>query len=123
MSLKVRPGIARLVCASPRHIHRILMVVIALVLCLPGSTAAIGREPAAAQRGAPVDPTFRHLTVAQGLLHPAVRSVLEDRRGFLWFGTTIGLNRYDSSTMETLASDTDDPAHLHAKFIRGLAED
>ncbi len=38
---------------------------------------------------------IRPLTVDEGLSHNAVYSILQDRRGFLWFGTEDGVDRYD----------------------------
>ena len=38
---------------------------------------------------------FDHLTVKDGLSHPVVRCILQDQRGFLWFATDNGLDRYD----------------------------
>ena len=48
-------------------------------------------SPLAAQ-----DPVaFRHLTIADGLSQNAVSGIVQDRRGFMWFATKDGLNRYD----------------------------
>src|SRR5690349_5153389 len=38
---------------------------------------------------------FRHLTIADGLSQNAVSSIVQDHRGFMWFGTKDGLDRYD----------------------------
>ena len=38
---------------------------------------------------------FHHLTVADGLAQNTVNAVLQDRQGFLWFGTQDGLDRFD----------------------------
>ncbi len=38
---------------------------------------------------------FHHLTIADGLSQNSVNAVLQDRDGFLWFGTQDGLDRYD----------------------------
>ncbi len=38
---------------------------------------------------------FEHLTVEQGLSSSSVYAILQDRRGFMWFGTNNGLNKYD----------------------------
>lgn len=38
---------------------------------------------------------FEHLTIEDGLPHNRVHSILQDKSGFLWFGTQEGLVRYD----------------------------
>ncbi len=38
---------------------------------------------------------FSHLSIDEGLSANHVKSLLRDRNGFLWIGTTNGLNRYD----------------------------
>ncbi|MDP4202001.1 MAG: two-component regulator propeller domain-containing protein [Bacteroidota bacterium] len=39
--------------------------------------------------------SFRHYKVENGLSFNTVRSILQDRQGFMWFGTEDGLNRFD----------------------------
>lgn len=38
---------------------------------------------------------FKHLDTGDGLSGNTVRTIIQDSRGFMWFGTTAGLNRYD----------------------------
>lgn len=38
---------------------------------------------------------FTHLTTANGLPSNLVNSIVQDEEGYLWFGTTNGLSRYD----------------------------
>ncbi len=38
---------------------------------------------------------FKHITVAEGLSQSMVYCIAQDSKGFLWFGTEDGLNRYD----------------------------
>jgi ligand-binding sensor domain-containing protein/serine phosphatase RsbU (regulator of sigma subunit) len=38
---------------------------------------------------------FEHITQAQGLSNNAIRSILQDKKGFLWIGTEDGINKYD----------------------------
>jgi ligand-binding sensor domain-containing protein len=38
---------------------------------------------------------FGHLGTSDGLSNSNVISTLQDRRGFMWFGTRDGLNKYD----------------------------
>jgi signal transduction histidine kinase/ligand-binding sensor domain-containing protein len=44
---------------------------------------------------------FRHYQVEQGLANNTVFAVYQDSRGFMWFGTKEGLNRYDGSVFKT----------------------
>ncbi|MBD2756770.1 hybrid sensor histidine kinase/response regulator transcription factor [Spirosoma validum] len=43
--------------------------------------------------------TFSHLTVEEGLSQSSVYAIAQDSKGFMWFGTQDGLNRYDSHRM------------------------
>ena len=38
---------------------------------------------------------FKNLSVQNGLSQNTVNAILQDRQGFMWFGTKDGLNRYD----------------------------
>jgi len=38
---------------------------------------------------------FEHLGPREGLSHSNVICMLQDSRGFMWFGTRDGLNKYD----------------------------
>ncbi len=38
---------------------------------------------------------FRHISVEDGLSSSQVTSIVQDKKGFMWFGTWKGLNRYD----------------------------
>ena len=43
---------------------------------------------------------FEHLTSADGISQSEVYTFLKDSRGFVWFGTIDGLNRYDGHHIE-----------------------
>ena len=38
---------------------------------------------------------FRNLGLTEGLSHSTVNVIMQDKIGFLWFGTKDGLNRFD----------------------------
>jgi ligand-binding sensor domain-containing protein len=45
-------------------------------------------------------PVFRHLSVEDGLPSSEIYHVFQDSRGFIWFGTNMGVCRYDGETFE-----------------------
>lgn len=51
---------------------------------------------------------FLHLTVEDGLSQNGVRSISQDGRGFMWFGTRYGLDRYDSRKFEVYKNQEQD---------------
>lgn len=66
---------------------------------------------------------FDHLTTVDGLSNDSVFSILQDRRGFLWFGTQAGLNRYDGHRVTQFRHDPRDPDSISGDFIHNLLED
>ena len=72
-------------------------------------------------RGA--DLKFTHLTTKDGLSQGYVVDILQDRRGFMWFATRDGLNRYDGHTFVVYKHDPNDPGSLSSSFIQDLMED
>lgn len=48
---------------------------------------------------------FQHLTEDNGLSNLSVSSIVQDYKGFLWFGTLDGLNKYDGKTIVSYVHD------------------
>lgn len=46
---------------------------------------------------------FDRITMDSGLSSSSVTSILKDRTGYVWVGTTEGLNRYDGYTFKVNA--------------------
>ena len=51
---------------------------------------------------------FRSYQVEDGLSHSSVWAVMEDSRGYMWFGTNDGLNRFDGSKFKVFRRRNDD---------------
>ncbi len=68
-------------------------------------------------------PSFRYLTITDGLSQNSVLAIVQDRQGFLWFGTKDGLNRYDGHSFRVYRHDPDDPTSLSDNAITALFED
>ncbi|MCB0208624.1 MAG: GAF domain-containing protein [Anaerolineae bacterium] len=50
----------------------------------------------------------------------SVLAMLQDSKGFMWFGTHDGLHRFDGYTLESFQNDVDDPYSLSANSVRAL---
>ncbi|MDF2190367.1 hybrid sensor histidine kinase/response regulator transcription factor [Paraflavitalea sp. CAU 1676] len=66
---------------------------------------------------------FNHLTVENGLLSNSVLSIAQDQQGFLWFGTSIGLTRYDGARFKIYKSIGKDTQSLSSNNITTLYRD
>lgn len=66
---------------------------------------------------------FRNLSIDQGLPQTTVNTILQDRKGFMWFGTKYGLCRYDGATFRDFKREKDNPHKLVNNFITALYED
>ena len=97
------------------------------VQAVPGLAASGGPSAAASLRTQtlPTSPGihFGRITTQDGLSHNTVTSILQDRQGFMWFGTEDGLNRYDGYTFTVYRHDPDDPHSLRDDSIMTLYED
>ncbi|MBD8627578.1 GAF domain-containing protein [Oxalobacteraceae sp. CFBP 8753] len=66
---------------------------------------------------------FERLSVEEGLSQHSVMSILQDRQGFIWFGTQAGLHRYDGYRIVIYRNDANDPASIPDNFISASYED
>src|SRR5262249_52378188 len=66
---------------------------------------------------------FTRFSVDQGLCQSTVQAILQDRRGFIWFGTEEGLNRYDGYSFVVFKNDPTDAKSLPDNKVSTLHED
>jgi len=66
---------------------------------------------------------FSHLTIDQGLSQSNVFCIIQDRRGFMWFGTEDGLNRFDGYEFLHVTQDPGDVNSLSNDTITAIFED
>jgi ligand-binding sensor domain-containing protein/signal transduction histidine kinase/DNA-binding response OmpR family regulator len=66
---------------------------------------------------------FRQLTVENGLSQNAVMSITQDQRGFMWYGTRYGLNRYDGIRFKVYKSIPGNKATINDNIVNALLSD
>jgi signal transduction histidine kinase/ligand-binding sensor domain-containing protein/DNA-binding response OmpR family regulator len=68
-------------------------------------------------------PAIEHITSNNGLSHNTIRCMIQDKTGFLWFGSLNGLNRYDGVKIKSLIPNAINPTTLSSGKIKELHED
>jgi ligand-binding sensor domain-containing protein/tRNA A-37 threonylcarbamoyl transferase component Bud32 len=66
---------------------------------------------------------FERITIEQGLSQNTVYAIIQDNKGFLWFGTEDGLNRYDGYNFKVYKHNPDDPTTLSNNRVQAIYED
>lgn len=66
---------------------------------------------------------FKSLEVEDGLSQTMVYAILQDKQGFMWFGTQNGLNRYDGKSFKVYKRDAFNENGIQSNAIFSLAED
>lgn len=66
---------------------------------------------------------FEHYTTKQGLSQNAVYNILQDRKGFLWFCTQDGLNRFNGYEFRVFRHNAYDTTSLCHSFINRIYQD
>ena len=90
--------------------NRIVILIYALFICFP---SAFGQD---------INLRFQHITSEQGLSQNTIGCMLQDSRGFMWFGTWNGLDRYDGYNFLVFKSENQEGG-LSNNFIYSICED
>ena len=116
-----------------------LFLVLVLVSCGTGSTPPATLEVVSTPTSLPPAPTrvspeslpkicncvlrFDRISIEQGLSQSSVYVIFQDSRGFLWFGTQDGLNRYDGYSFKVFKPDPDVFTSISDRWITSIVED
>ena len=88
--------------------NRLKRILIVLLLAMPLAVAGVY--------------LFKTLDARDGLTSSQVNCVLKDSRGYMWFGTTAGLYRYDGYTFRTFQCNSQDGSSLPDSYIISMQE-
>jgi ligand-binding sensor domain-containing protein/signal transduction histidine kinase len=67
--------------------------------------------------------SFSHINTTNGLSNNNVVCLSEDRKGFIWIGSHIGLNKYDGQKVITYKNIPGDSTSVSGNIIRDILED
>jgi ligand-binding sensor domain-containing protein/two-component sensor histidine kinase len=66
---------------------------------------------------------FSKITTTNGLSHNKVNCIIQDKRGFIWFGTDDGLNRYDGNNFLIFRNKPGSAEGVSGNIINDIWED
>ncbi len=66
---------------------------------------------------------FKHYQVEEGLSYNTVFCSIQDSKGFMWFGTRDGLNRFDGYNFKVFRHEQGNEFSIGSNFISTLCED
>jgi signal transduction histidine kinase/ligand-binding sensor domain-containing protein/DNA-binding response OmpR family regulator len=65
---------------------------------------------------------FTRIDISEGLSNSQINCIYKDNKGFMWFGTMSGLNRYDGYNFRVFKHDLRDSSSLPDNFIERISE-
>lgn len=98
-----------------RILKIISYVVLACITCFNSSSWAQGKFD--------INVRFQKLTIEDGLSQEVVNSIYQDQKGYLWFGTQEGLNRYDGYHFENFNQEFANHDALPDDWVSDIQED
>ena len=66
---------------------------------------------------------FNRISLEEGLSQTTVHCILQDSKGFMWFGTYDGLNKFDGYTFKVFRPDPENPNRLSNNYVRSIYGD
>lgn len=87
-------------------------------------TNVISSNPSLSRKyNLPNRPYFDYITIAEGLPHNTVYCMMQDKNGFMWFGTQDGLVRYDGYNCQIFRQNETDSIGFQGKSVHCLLLD
>nr|WP_294946456.1 hybrid sensor histidine kinase/response regulator transcription factor [uncultured Mucilaginibacter sp.] len=65
---------------------------------------------------------FSRLNISNGLSHSQVNCIFKDTKGFMWFGTASGLNRYDGYSFKVFKHNVNNKNSINDDFVTNICE-
>jgi len=87
--------------------------VIFFLLCLLTALPSVAQTP---------QYQFTRIDADQGLSNSQINCIYKDNKGFMWFGTMSGLNRYDGYSFRIFRNDLHDSTSLPDNFIERITD-
>ena len=69
------------------------------------------------------DYNFKYYKASDGLSSNWINDIIQDQDGFMWFGTSDGLSKFDGYTFTTYKNSEKGNISLNDNFIAGIKED
>jgi len=91
-----------------KNVYPIVILQLILLECLHSQTADI---------------KFEHITAEDGLSSNIVYDIIQDSRGFMWFATPDGLNRYDGHSIKIYKHSPFDTHSISVNWTQEIYED
>ena len=66
---------------------------------------------------------FSKIDISNGLSNNRINAIFKDSRGFMWFGTMSGLNRYDGYSLKIFRHNPSDTTSINDSYILKIEED
>ena len=66
---------------------------------------------------------FQQITIKEGLSQSSILTIVQDKKGFMWFGTGNGLNKFDGYNFTVYINDPYDSTSISDNEITSIYED
>lgn len=97
------------------------LLLAAALAATPSAQPAVA--PSRSESAPPLNPSFRHYGVLDGLPSDAAYTVVQDQLGYIWIGTRDGLARFDGTDFRIFRHDGTNPDSIAANDVSAVLVD